>query len=146
LDCEFKVGDILPDLYLLFSHELTEQQKREAYAELEVGEIHYLPDDLKGLWSQIPPELPEVAGYLQPIQEWLSNQIREGDYLLIQGDFGATFLMVQWAFDRNCVPIYATTRRRAIEVRNDQEIITSRVFEHVMFRLYERIDGRTKYM
>ncbi|NLY74342.1 MAG: hypothetical protein GX075_03475 [Firmicutes bacterium] len=131
----------MPDLYLLFSHELTEQQKREAYAELGVGEIHYLPDNLKGLWSQIPPEIPEVAGYLQPIQEWLSNQILEGDYILIQGDFGATFLMVQWAFARNCVPIYATTSRKVIEVRNDQEIVTNRVFEHVKFRLYETMRG-----
>ena len=129
----------MPDLYLLFSHELTEQQKKEAYAELGVGEIHYLPDDLKGLWSQIPPEIHELSSYLQPIQEWLSNQIREGDYLLIQGDFGATFLMVQWSFARKCRPIYATTRRKVIEVRNNQEIITHRVFEHVKFRLYETL-------
>src|SRR5690554_1401835 len=88
----------LADLYLLFSHELTEKQKRKAYEELTIREIHDLPDDLKGLWSQIPPEIPEVSGYLQPILEWLDNQVQEGDYLLIQGDFGATFWMVQWAF------------------------------------------------
>ena len=131
----------MSDLYLLFSHELTEPQKREAYAELAIREIHCLPDDLKELWSQIPPEIPEVAGYLQPILEWLDNQIQEGDYILIQGDFGATFLMVQWAFARNYRPIYATTRRKVIEVCNDHEIITNRVFEHIKFRLYEKLRG-----
>lgn len=45
----------LPDLYLLFSHELTEQQEREAYEELGVKEIYYLPSDLKVFWSKIPP-------------------------------------------------------------------------------------------
>jgi len=47
----------LPDLYLLFSHELTDQQKKEAYEELGVSKIYSLPDNLKALWSQIPPEI-----------------------------------------------------------------------------------------
>jgi len=128
----------LPDLYLLFSHELTERQKREAYVDLGVGEICYLPRDLKELWSQIPPEIPKVAEYLQPVKEWLEERVNEGDYILIQGDFGATYQMVKWAFSKNCRPVYATTKRRAVEIRNNGEIITNRVFEHVRFRFYEQ--------
>lgn len=128
----------LPDLYLLFSHELTGQQKKEAYEELGVSKIYSLPDNLKALWSQIPPEISELASYLKPLKEWLDSQIREGDYILIQGDFGATFLMVNWAFAQNCRPIYATTRRKVVEIRNNEEVITNRVFEHVRFRLYEK--------
>ena len=73
----------MPDLYLLFSHELTDQQKKEAYEELGVSKIYSLPDNLKALWSQIPPEISELASYLKPLKEWLDSQIREGDYILI---------------------------------------------------------------
>ena len=64
----------MPDLFLLFSHELTNQQKREAIEELGVEAIKYLPDSLKELWSQIPPEVPEVAVHLRPIKAWLKER------------------------------------------------------------------------
>ncbi|MBO8126746.1 MAG: hypothetical protein H0Z38_05860 [Firmicutes bacterium] len=129
----------MPDLYLLFSHELTDQQKRDAYEVLGVREIYYLPENLQILWSQIPPEIPEVAGHIQPIKRWLENRVKQGDYLLVQGDFGATYLMVKWAFSRNCRPIYATSQRKIIkEAYNNEEVITHRLFEHVRFRLYEK--------
>lgn|SRR5690554_3649659 len=130
----------LPDLFLLFSHELTNQQKREAIEELGVEAIKYLPDSLKELWSQIPPEVPEVAVHLRPIKAWLEGKVKKGDYILIQGDFGATFIMVQWSFVKNCIPIYATTKRKVIEVYNNHEVITNRVFEHIRFRPYEKIE------
>lgn len=128
----------MPDLYLLFSHELTDQQTREAREDLGVKEIYYLPDDLKALWSQIPPEISEVAEYVQPVKEWLERRVNEGDYIIIQGDFGATYQIVKWAFSKNLRPIYATTKRKAVEIRNKEKIITNRVFEHVRFRFYEQ--------
>jgi len=128
----------MPDLYLLFSHELTNKQKREAYEDLGVKDIYYLPDDLKALWSQIPTEIPKVAEYIRPVKEWLDRRLNEGDYIIIQGDFGATYQMVKWAFCKKCRPIYATTKRKAAEIRNKEEIITNRVFEHVRFRFYEQ--------
>lgn len=131
------VGDILPDLYLLFSHELTAQQGKEAYEQLGIEKIYYLPDNLKAIWSEIPPDIPSVSGYLSPVREWLKKQVKNGDYILIQGDFGATYTMVRWCFANNCKPIYATTRRKVVESRYNEEITKSRVFEHVRFRLYE---------
>ncbi len=128
----------MPNLYLLFSHELTDRQKKEARRDLGVKQIYYLPDDLKKLWSQIPPEIPEITEYVQPVKEWLTRRLNEGDYVLIQGDFGATYQMVQWAFSQNCRPIYATTKRKIVEIYNNEEIITNRVFEHVRFRFYKQ--------
>lgn len=128
----------LPDLYLLVSHKLTDQQKREAYEGLGVKEIHYLPDDLKILWSQIPPDIPSITGYIESVKEWLAGRVKEGDYIIIQGDFGATYQMVSWAFSKGLIPIYATTERKVGESRDGEKISTKRVFEHVRFRFYEK--------
>lgn len=127
----------MPALYLLFSHQLTEQQKKEADEGLGVNEIHYLPDDLKILWSQIPPDIADISDYIQPIKEWLNKRINPGDYILIQGDFGATYMMVKWALAKGLKPIYATTERKVIETRDGDKVSSKKIFEHVRFRFYE---------
>lgn len=109
----------------------------EAYKNLGVEKIYYLPDYLRSMWSQIPPDIPEIREYIQPIKEWLEGKVKKGDYMLVQGDFGATYQMVKWAFSKNYRPIYATTKRTAVEMRQDEKIITNRQFEHVRFRFYE---------
>lgn len=130
----------MPALYLLFSHYLTEEQEKEAEEALGINEIYYLPDNLQVLWSQIPPELPIVGDYIQPIKEWLKCRVQKGDYLLVQGDFGATYLLVKWAFSVDCIPIYATTQRKVrTETHESKEIIINRTFAHVRFRKYEKL-------
>jgi len=133
-----KAGVFLPNLYLVFSHELSETQKREIYEQLGIKDIFCLPDNLKAIWSQIPADIPGVSEYIKPVKEWLEKNIHEGDYILIQGDFGATYLMVKWAFSKNCRPIYATTERKVTETHVGEKIYVNRVFEHVRFRFYEQ--------
>jgi hypothetical protein len=127
----------LPALYLLFSHQLTEQQKREVDESLGVNEIHYLPDDLKVLWSQIPPDIADIRDNIHPVKEWLNRRIKPGDYILIQGDFGATYIMVTWALAKGLKPIYATTERKVIETRDGNKVSSKKIFEHVRFRFYD---------
>ena len=102
-----------------------------------VNEIHYLPDDLKILWSQIPPDIADISDYIQPIKEWLNKRIKPGDYILIQGDFGATYIMVRWALAKGLKPIYATTERKVIETHDGDKVSSKKIFEHVRFRFYE---------
>ena len=75
----------MPKLFLVFSHKLTEAQQSEAFTKLAVEDIYYLPDELQEVWSHLPPELPQVADYIQPIKDWLQMNAQEGDYILIQG-------------------------------------------------------------
>lgn len=125
---------------MIFSHELTEPQQKEAYEAFGAEAIYALPQELNQLWSNIPAALPELAGFLRPVTQWLESQVHEGDFLLIQGDFGATYLMIEWGFRHKCIPVYATTERKVIkEVLGNNEVVTHRVFEHVQFRRYERI-------
>lgn len=125
----------MADLYLLFSHQITERQIKEA-REFGINEIYHLPDNIKAIWSQIPPDLPDIIAFIEPVKEWIASVAKEGDYIIIQGDFGAAYHMVGWAFSKGLIPLYATTTRKVIKTREGEKISTKRVFEHVRFRHY----------
>ena len=126
-----------PKLLLLFNHTLTDFQAESALSSLGVQEIVDLPSDLKALWRQVPPELIEIEGYLKPVMEWLTENGAESDYVLIQGDFGASFLLVKFAFEQGLIPIYSTTRREAVEEHHaDGSVQIVHRFQHQIFRRY----------
>jgi hypothetical protein len=57
--------------------------------------------------------------------------------VLIQGDFGATFLMVNFAFEKGLIPIHSTTEREATEeLQPDGSVRLSHRFLHKRFRKY----------
>jgi len=61
----------------------------------------------------------------------------ENDYVLIQGDFGACYIIVNFAFEIGLIPIYSTTRRAAVEKHeNDGSVKLIHQFNHQMFRKY----------
>ena len=125
-------------LFLLFSHALTGEQERDARTSLEVEEILPLPEDLQQRWSNVPPELTTLDEHLQPVLDWLRDQARPGDYVLIQGDFGAVYRAVCFALEHGLTPLYATTVRRVKEMRlPDGRVESTRVFQHVRYRRYE---------
>ena len=127
----------MPDLFLIFNHQVTPLQEADARKSLWVSRIADLPADLKTLWRQIPPELSEIDGYLGPVKEWLSEQAAESDYVLIQGDFGACFIMVNFAFEKGLIPIYSTTEREAVEEYGENGSIKMiHQFKHRIFRKY----------
>ncbi|WP_456372838.1 CRISPR-associated protein Csx20 [Methanocaldococcus sp.] len=124
-------------MFLLFSHNLTNDQIKDAKENLKVNKFIYLPKELQNIWSNIPPEVEDITDYLKPIKEFLKNNANDGDYVLIQGDFGATYNMVNYAFENNLIPIYATTKRVVKEVIEDGKVITIREFKHCRFRKYK---------
>jgi len=128
-----------PSLFLLFNHQFTSDQEADARASLGVERIKSLPEDLQRIWSDIPPDVEEIVPDLDPIREWLSTKSHPGDYVLIQGDFGATYLMVRFAFEKNLIPIYSTSYREALEEHQpDGSIVLTHHFRHRRFRQYGR--------
>ena len=125
-------------LFLIFNHDITPVQESDARDSLGVQQIINMPPDLKALWRQIPPDLTEISGYLEPIKNWLAGQARKNDYVLIQGDFGACFIMVNFAFEIGLIPIYSTTEREAVEEhKEDGAVNLVHQFRHRIFRKYE---------
>lgn len=127
----------LPVLFLLFNHRLTPPQEADARAVLGVTRIVALPREIQVIWGQVPPEADEISSLLAPARDWLAAQAAPGDFVLIQGDFGATCLMVNAAIRQGLIPVYSTTRRQAVEERmEDGSVHLRHIFTHVRFRRY----------
>ena len=124
-------------LYLIFNHQITIKQKKDAQESLGVDKIIELPHDLDPLWHQIPPDLESIKNYLEPVKDWLASHAKKNDYLLVQGDFGACYIMVNFAFKIGLIPIYSTTERKAVEEHDDDGTVKlTHHFRHRIFRKY----------
>jgi hypothetical protein len=132
-----KMNSTYPALLLLFNHCLTEAQKTDARASLGVDRILLPPPEISRRWAEIPPDAEDLASHLAPVSAWLGNAARPGDFVLIQGEFGATFLMVNEAIRLGLVPVYSTTIRQAVEQHlPDGQVKISHIFSHVRYRKY----------
>lgn len=133
-----KYGDkIVQKLHLLFNHTLTQEQLSDAKASLLCYVIVSLPQELQELWSSVPPNLKSLEEYLKPIKEYVSAYIQKDDFVLVQGDFGATYIMVNFLKSLGAKPIYATTSRDVVEIREGDKVIKKSIFRHERFREYE---------
>lgn len=136
----------MPAVIVLMNHDLTDRQSRVAHELAGEGGIVSPSPDLQNLWRQVPPEVDGVSAHFDPIRKWLGEVGRPGDYVLIQGDFGAAFLMVRHAFSLGMLPVYATSRRETVEkTLEDGSVRQERIFRHVRFRKYERMYVEKKY-
>ena len=128
----------MPNFFLLFSHIITDDQIADARRTLYVRDFIPLPEELQTRWSDIPPELETIETHLQPVFTWLLEQAQAGDYLLVQGDFGAVSLTVAFARKHGLVPVYSTTARRMVETYLPNGTVqTQHTFQHVRYRKYQ---------
>ena len=125
------------NLHTIFNHKLTPDQIKDAKENLKITEIIDLPTDLKKLWANIPPDKNLIlAQHLKPIITYF-EQLNSNDFVLVQGDFGAVYYMVNKLKELGFIPIYATTERKIIEEKlSDNSIITKRIFKHICYRKY----------
>ena len=105
---------------------------------LKIDCIKTLPEELKQTWSNIEPDGELPIDVLTPIKNWIIQESNEQDYVLVQGEFGATFYLVDYCFNIKRIPIYATSIRQVEEKVQDGVTITNRIFKHVNFRKYIR--------
>lgn len=124
-------------MYLVFSHQLTETQIEDAKKTLGVETFIYMPTNLQQVWSKIDPEVTDIRPLVTKIITWLDNDCNKGDYVLVQGDYGAIYQIVNYCKNRDLKPIYSTTERKAKEVIKDNNTVTlTHEVSHVMFRAY----------
>ena len=121
-------------LHILMSHTITAAQKEDARRTFGIDRFEEVPSEH---WGAIPADASSVHPYTEEIKQWLDGHAVPGDVLLVQGDFGATVDMIEYAQSRKLIPVYATTRRVAEEKVDGESIVTTRRFEHVRFRRYE---------
>ena len=116
---------------------LTEEQINDAKDTLGISEFVYLPSGLQRIWSNIPADGDLPIQDLNKIIEFLKSNARKDDYVLIQGEFGATFYIVDYCFNNSLLPVYSTTARNTVErISENGEIEKVSCFKHKKFRKY----------
>jgi hypothetical protein len=103
-------------LHLLFSHTLKPEQEADARQHLGGSRRLPLPPALHARWKEVPPEAETFDAHLVPFRDYLAEHSQPGDHLLIQGDFGMRYHLVQWTKAHGRVAVYATTRRESEEL------------------------------
>ena len=126
----------MPSLLLIFNHRITALQEENARCSLGVGRIVEPPEDIKAIWRQVPADLEAIDGYLSPVKAWLADHGKQGDYVLVQGDSGACFIIVNVAIEHGLIPIYSTTEREAVEEHGQDG--TVRIIHHFRHRIFRR--------
>jgi hypothetical protein len=118
---------------------LNDEQVSDAERTLDVNEIVYVPQELLNIWGDIPPELSsyELMQYIKPIKNWLLENVKNHDALLIQGEPISVYYIVYWMAQKDIKSYVATTRRVVVEEQlPDGSIVKKSTFRHVRFRRY----------
>lgn len=124
-------------LFILLNHELTDAQKSEAKERFDIENFVNITNEK---WSNIPPELDNLSEFLSEFALSLKSNAKKGDYLLIQGDFGATYALVRFALNLGITPIYATTKRISVEENENGIKVIKKSFIHEQFREFREFD------
>ena len=122
-------------MFLFFSHKLTAEQIEDA-KKRGVKEFVSLPNELQYKFSNVPPEIDDIKEYSKPFFKFLKENAKEGDFVLIQGDFGVVFNIVEFCKDNNLQAVYSTTKRVAKETKIDEKVVKVSELKHVKFRFY----------
>lgn len=122
--------------YCLLNHELTDLQIVELKNDYSLTDIIYPNEDIKKLWMQLP-FVDYTKSFFSRILKWLDNTTK-GDVLIIQGEFGATFALVDYCLNKSLIPIHSVTKRVAKERRDGEKVHREYEFEHIRFRRYKR--------
>lgn len=121
-------------IFLLFSHKLTAPQRREIDIDLHCRESCYLPEELQKEFSQITERNIELVE--KQVKNYLISNGKNGDYVLIQGEWGITYRIVNFAKKMGMVPIYSSTRRESSEIMNGDKVEKISSFCHNRFLKY----------
>lgn len=126
----------MPKTFCLLNHSLTQNQLDELERQFGSAEVVYPNEALAKLWAQISPEKSNNE-IIAAVTEWLENNAADGDLFVVQGEFGSTFAVVDYALKNGLIPLYAATKRIAKESRDGEIVHREYIFEHVCFKKYE---------
>lgn len=124
-------------VFCLLNHTLTKQQIRELKDIYNCNNVIYPPSKLSKQWAQIPPTKNIDKEIVASVIAWLKNEkAQKCDLFIIQGEFGYTFILVDYALRENLIPLHAVTKRVEKEKQIGEKVYKTYVFEHICFRKY----------
>ena len=124
-------------VFVLINHTLTNRQIAELHNTYGLDvQIIFPSQSIKDYWAQVPPTSFLNQKSINEIIDWL-KQAEKNDILLVQGDFGATFIIVDYALKNGLIPIQSVTKRVETEEYEGEKVYKHYVFEHECFRQYK---------
>ncbi|GAB4172021.1 MAG: CRISPR-associated protein Csx20 [Calditrichia bacterium] len=126
---------------IIINHRILNSQEMELRQLFNVKQLQFLPESLSELWKNIPADEDNELIGLTQLKDYMLKVTKENDLVWIQGDFGATFYLVNVCFNFNRIPIYAFSLRKSTEKQLlGNSISKQSVFEHITFKKYRRPD------
>lgn len=122
--------------FVLLNHHLTDNQIKELNGKYLCDQIIYPGKELSDKWSGIAPVSELDMNTIKEVINWLDSSSMD-DVLVIQGEFGSTFYIVDYALQKGIIPVHAVTKRVAQESREGEIVKRSYVFEHCCYRKYK---------
>ncbi|MBP6282020.1 MAG: hypothetical protein KA384_08235 [Leptotrichiaceae bacterium] len=121
-------------IILLFSHKLTDSQIKDIKRKLQCKEILYLPEKIQSIFSNVTSDNREFV--INELKVYLSKNADKGDYILIQGEFGVSYKMINYSKEIGLIPVYSSTKRETIEINKGNKIKKITFFKHEEFVEY----------
>lgn len=121
--------------FLLWSHNASSEQVQDLKINWKIDKIFELPAELRSIWSQVPVRDINWNIYVSKICEWVKGHSQKNDLVVVQGEYGLTYYMVDWCKANNLLPVYSLTERNSVEEKKiTGEIIKVSKFVHCGFR------------
>ena len=121
--------------FLLFSHQLTENQEKELVENFKVKKIVSLSSELQEMWSNVSIK-ENYKENLEKIKKYIEENFNENDVMLVQGNWGYTYNIVKWSIEKKLVPVYSYTERNVEEIKDGENVKKISYFKHVKFIEY----------
>lgn len=112
----------MQQMILLCSEKITCEQKNDAKERLGIKYFLSLPEDLQKIWDNLPSNEESIVNELEKIKHFLVGYTYKNDTILIHGDYGATYHMVNFVKELGLKTVYSAKCKEN---------------NHVLFRTYE---------
>ena len=121
--------------FLLFSHQLTDNQAKELMEDFGVKKIVSLTRELQEMLSNVSIKENYMEN-LEKIKKYIENNFNKDDVMLIQGNWGYTYNLVKWSIDNDLLPVYSYTERNVEEIKDGENVKKISYFKHIKFIEY----------
>lgn len=126
------------NLYTLLNHQLTTEQHNNIISFFNSEAVITSPPAVvSDYWCNVNPNGSLSDTGISTVFDWLKT-ISKDSAIIVQGEYGATYMVVDWCIKNGIAVYYITTNRNADEQTNtDGSSTITRIFRHAGLRKYE---------
>lgn len=119
----------------LISHKILPEQEQELKNRFEIVDIKFLPENLQQIWSNVLYD-DKYYTNLNEIIDYMLSILNEEDYVIVQGNWGYVYKLVEEAKKNKIIPLYAFSVRDSSEDIINGEVVKITKFKHQCFVEY----------